>query len=705
MRLAKRCALFLHSALFLGLFALVATLGLPERAWAYVDPSVMTYAIQALAGVAVALSAVIGVAFRRSRRALMRILGIDEDARKERDPAVRELFPDSPDYGQAIAQANASARERKQRLATPMGTDRPLTWPLRFVRALLVSVFAAGTVFVMAPIEIVSGSGTSLVFSASAILAPLLVACGSAALILAAALSLLRGRAFTVALGVVCALGLGCYLQALFLNIGLPIADGQALDLRAHEYITAFSALTWIVLIGGSIFLAAKRPRIERALVIVISTCLVVVQAAGAIGIMADQQGERDASASRTVITREGLFDLSKNGNVVVFVLDMFDTATMDQVLQDDPSVLDEFTGFTYYHDFTGSMVPTRYGVKYLLTGRVPEGNEKFHDFYDSWFTDSTLLRDVADASYDIGIYTDTLGDHNEDAAEFAENIHEEGDSAHPDIPAALLILAKVSLYRDMPWALKPLFWFSTEDLNNAYIGHDPSQSAEYLIDDAFYGNMLREEGLTLNDESNSFRFIHLMGAHWPYTLNKNGDRVKESDLFKQSEGSLGIVADYLQEMKRLGVYNNATIVVTADHGYWHLNADELNYASSPIMLVKPAETAEEAARPLRVSEAPTGHGDYPATVIAAVGGDTSKYGTPVWDIPEGARIRYYWTTFSDGKHDTSWQEYEIDGNVLNLDNWHKTEKHVEIPIEEAEDESVAPVSSDPNHSSGSSQQ
>lgn len=96
MRLAKRCALFLHSAFFLGLFALIATLGLPGRAWAYVDPSVMTYAIQALAGVAVALSAVIGVAFRRSRRALMRILGIDEDAKKEHDPAVHELIPDAP---------------------------------------------------------------------------------------------------------------------------------------------------------------------------------------------------------------------------------------------------------------------------------------------------------------------------------------------------------------------------------------------------------------------------------------------------------------------------------------------------------------------------------------------------------------------------------------------------------------------------------
>ena len=55
-------------------------------------------------------------------------------------------------------------------------------------------------------------------------------------------------------------------------------------------------------------------------------------------------------------------------------------------------------------------------------------------------------------------------------------------------------------------------------------------------------------------------------------------------------------------------------------------------------------------------------------------------------------------------EYDTSWQEYEIDGSALNLDNWHKTEKHVEIPIEEAEGESEAPLSSDPNHSSDSSQ-
>lgn len=701
MRLAKRCALFLHSALFLGLFALIATLGLPGRAWAYVDPSVMTYAIQALAGVAVALSAVIGVAFRRSRRALMRILGIDEDAKKEHDPAVHELAPDAPGYKEAIAQADDDARARKHRLSSSLSADRPLTWSLRFVRALLASVFAVGTVFVMAPIEIVSGSGTSLVFSTSDILGPLLVTAGATALVLALALSLLRGRPFTIALGIVCAVGLGCYLQALFLNNGLPIADGQSLDLWSHKRMTALSALVWIAVVGGFVMLAVKKPRIERACVLVISACLIVVQAAGGISAVVNQQSAEGGDAPRTVITREGLFDLSKNGNVVVFVLDMFDTATMDQVLADDPNILNKFTGFTYYHDSAGSMVPTRYGLKYLLTGRVPEGDEEFYDFYDNWFSDSTLLADIADAGYDVGVYTDTLGDHNDDAAALAENIHEEGDSARPDIPAALAMLAKVSLYRDMPWALKPLFWFSTEDMNNAYVGRDRSESAEYLIDDAFYGDMLRTGGLTLNDEENSFRFIHLMGAHWPYTLDKQGARANGTDLITQSEGSLGIVADYLREMKRLGLYDSATIIITADHGYWRLNADELEYASSPIMLVKPPESAEEAAQPLKVSEVPTGHGDYPATLIAAVGGDVSKYGTPVWDVPEGDRPRYYWTTFSNGKADTDWQEYEIDGSALDLNNWHKTDERIEIPLEDPRSGS-SDSGSAPDSSSGS---
>ena len=80
-----RRALVLFDLLTVALVAAFASFALPHVAYAYVDPSVMTYTIQAVAGVAVALAAVAGVALRRTRRWLVRALGIDENARKDKE--------------------------------------------------------------------------------------------------------------------------------------------------------------------------------------------------------------------------------------------------------------------------------------------------------------------------------------------------------------------------------------------------------------------------------------------------------------------------------------------------------------------------------------------------------------------------------------------------------------------------------------------
>ena len=50
---------------------------------AYVDPSVMSYTIQAIAGVAIALGVVFGVVWRKVKRGASKALGRDENACKE----------------------------------------------------------------------------------------------------------------------------------------------------------------------------------------------------------------------------------------------------------------------------------------------------------------------------------------------------------------------------------------------------------------------------------------------------------------------------------------------------------------------------------------------------------------------------------------------------------------------------------------------
>ena len=49
----------------------------------YIDPSVMTYTIQAVAGVAIAIGAFVAVYFRKAKKKINNKLGIDENKNKE----------------------------------------------------------------------------------------------------------------------------------------------------------------------------------------------------------------------------------------------------------------------------------------------------------------------------------------------------------------------------------------------------------------------------------------------------------------------------------------------------------------------------------------------------------------------------------------------------------------------------------------------
>lgn len=50
---------------------------------AYIDPSVMTYAVQAVAGIVIAVGAVAGIYWRKAKKKINNTLGIDENKNKE----------------------------------------------------------------------------------------------------------------------------------------------------------------------------------------------------------------------------------------------------------------------------------------------------------------------------------------------------------------------------------------------------------------------------------------------------------------------------------------------------------------------------------------------------------------------------------------------------------------------------------------------
>ena len=67
----------------LSVYTLLVIIMLSETALAYIDPSVMTYAIQAVAGIVIAVGAFIGIYFRKIKKNVQNKLGIDESKNKE----------------------------------------------------------------------------------------------------------------------------------------------------------------------------------------------------------------------------------------------------------------------------------------------------------------------------------------------------------------------------------------------------------------------------------------------------------------------------------------------------------------------------------------------------------------------------------------------------------------------------------------------
>lgn len=675
-----RAALRAFDVAWMALLSVVVVAAWPRTAFAYVDPSVMTYTIQALAGVAVALSAVLGVAWRRIRKRLMAMLDIDENAGKTVEKIAHRVDGQT---GQAVANDCDDQTGQPGSLGDGQGKSSDLSWKRRFALMLVASLFTVGTLFVVAPFELVMGNAQDLVMGIQVVGPIMTLFSLILGVILALLLSALRGKAFDVALAVMVAIGVCSVAQALFMNATLPTADGRLLVLGEFPFEVAFSLVVWLAILGACVTFAVRKPAFMRFFATCACCLLAVVQVIGVAGLAWSYAHDESDPGRDLAITEQGMLDVSGKSNVIVFVLDTTDTVQVLKDLRDYPDMAQEVDGFTFFPDSTGSLIPTRFGVPYLLTGKMPQPSETFDEYMVNRYQDSSFMSDIRDAGYSIGIYSDSVINGRPYLDGLAQNVHriDAGKAVAQgvvSIPGTIGVMCQCALYRDLPWLAKPAFWYYTDWINTHLVDgmaapDDPS-SVPYLIDDAAYFQKLETRGLAVAEEGErgAFKFIHLLGSHGPYTLGEDARTVKgESDIDRQTRGSFHIVGEYVRQLKELGVYDQSTIIVTADHGQWINSVEDAWWISSPVMMVKPAGAKGSG---LGRSNALTGHVDFQATVLDAMGSPkAADYGYTVWTAPTQGRTRYYCHLTHDHikKIDYELEEFRIDGGALSFANWH----------------------------------
>lgn len=75
---------------------------------AYIDPSVMTYSIQAIAGIAVAIGAVATVFWRRAKKKVSDKLGLDDVSKKEVEEDIVLIEETEETAAEAVEEVNTA---------------------------------------------------------------------------------------------------------------------------------------------------------------------------------------------------------------------------------------------------------------------------------------------------------------------------------------------------------------------------------------------------------------------------------------------------------------------------------------------------------------------------------------------------------------------------------------------------------------------
>ena len=143
---------------------------------------------------------------------------------------------------------------------------------------------------------------------------------------------------------------------------------------------------------------------------------------------------------------------------------------------------------------------------------------------------------------------------------------------------------------------------------------------------------LLQNKEIT-KDDAKHFKFIYATGAHYPYVNDENFNPIGEDDAYSHegamgaAKSSLKICTQYIDMMKAAGVYDNTTIIIMADHGYYWDGV-----LTNPLLMIKPRNSQEA----FTISDAPTSHINFQATVASAFDyNDDGKYGVSNSDIPE----------------------------------------------------------------------
>ena len=483
-------------------------------------------------------------------------------------------------------------------------------------------------------------------------------------LLLTAVLTILPEKIHRIVLSVIFGISLAGYLQIMFLNKNLDLLGVNPNGYQVQTSRWIGNMIIWLVVIAAVVALAILKKEIWKKLVSYLASFLICIQVVALVSLLATapQEAYKRLQGSDR-LSGEDQYTVSANENIIVFVLDYFSSLYLQQMLEVYPDGADCLHDFTYYSNADCTYYGTFPSLAHMLTGCEVDPTVSIDEWCRSiWENESTVdfYRELKDNNYKANVYTTdsnvlTSANGCKILRDKISNVTNEPREVSVDADLLIKTLVKMSCYRMAPDVLKQQFYTNVSEYS--LIVEDLGEGILQTNSD-FYAK-LKEQGLKADKSSNYFIVQHLIGTH-EFNTDENGNYREKTSVEETARGCMTIMEAYLNQLKELGVYDDATIIITADHGGCDKEDLQVIY-----FVKKPRETHEVSP----VTNAPVSHCDLLPTVAQMAGLDYSQYGNPIFDFnQDDQRERTLWLRTEDPDYaEKVYYCYTYTGDILAL--------------------------------------
>ena len=441
-----------------------------------------------------------------------------------------------------------------------------------------------------------------------------------------------------------------------------------------------FAPLDWGIFDGENVLQEPlSSTLIELALAVALLTIFLLIPAkhvrlpgAAAILVLMISQGfqiftnlEQDL-ARADIITKSAVQDSSAGtkskpeGNVYQIVFDAYSGFVFRDALA-RTKLQDPFKGFTFFEKALSNYVVTDASAPSFLTGTFYQRGS-----YRQWqmrARNGGIRGRLHREGYKVSIYAHDRRDywHFDDAhyvrtkREIAKQYVKRGD---------FWKLAQISLVRAAPNVLRhESYWLSkvgikiASSLFNYNMNHETFRQYRHYkaLSVPLFREFIRDE--SKRESHGHYVHLHVVLPHTPFKWNSNCEyALGKTSYEEQVDCSTKLMGEFINELKLLGRFENATIIFQSDHGYHRIAPEKTknfrapqsvlnkleqgaNYFSAQgvvqrfrvLLAIKPAFAV---SRPLVVSQAPVQLVDLPATLYSLLDiRESPERGKSVFDV------------------------------------------------------------------------